>query len=99
MVLEDRRLTERDVAEALDISLGSVSHVLREVLGFRNLCAQWVPHSLTMEQKHVRMRLSEQHLERFRKDKKDFSPVSISFLGCKRDFVGGLSPNWQNNKF
>ncbi|EFN62716.1 hypothetical protein EAG_00041, partial [Camponotus floridanus] len=34
--------------------------------------AQWVPHSLTMEQKHIRMRLSQQHLERFRKNKKDF---------------------------
>ena len=72
MVLEDRRLTERDLVEALHISLGSVSHILSEILGFRKLCAQWVPHSLTMEQKHIRMRLSQQHLERFKKDKVDF---------------------------
>lgn len=72
MVLEDRRLTERDLVEAVDISLGSVNHILSEVLGFKKVCAQWVPHSLTMEQKHIRMRLSQQHLERFKKDKKDF---------------------------
>ena len=72
MVLEDRRLTERDLVEALHISLGSVSHILIEILGFRKLCAQWVPHSLTMEQKHIRMRLSQQHLERFKKGKVDF---------------------------
>lgn len=72
MVLEDRRLTERDLEEALGISLGSVSHILSEILGFRKLCAQWVPHSLTMEQKHIRMRLSRQHLERFKRNKKDF---------------------------
>ena len=67
IVLEDR-LTKRNLVEALHISLGSVS----EILGFRKLCAQWVPHSLTMEQKHIRMRLSQQHLERFKKDKVDF---------------------------
>lgn len=72
MIMKDRRLTERDLVEALGISLGSVSNILAEVLGYRKMCAKWVPHSLTMEQKHTRMRLSQQHLERFRKDKKDF---------------------------
>ena len=72
MVLEDRRLTEKDLVEALHISLGSVSHILSEILGFRKVCAQWVKHSLTMEQKHIQMRLSQQQLERFKKDKVDF---------------------------
>ncbi|CAH2100850.1 unnamed protein product [Euphydryas editha] len=72
IVLENRRVTVRDLVEALGISLGSVSNILTEVVGLRKLCAQWVPHSLTMEQKHIRMRLSQQHLERFRKDRVDF---------------------------
>lgn len=72
MVLEDHRLTERDLVEHLGISLGTVSNILTEVLGFRKLCAKWVPHSLTMQQKHNRMQLSQQHLERFRKNEKDF---------------------------
>ena len=47
MVLEDRRLTERDLVEALHISLGSVSHILSEILGFRKLYAQWVHSNAT----------------------------------------------------
>ena len=72
MVLEDRRLTERDLVEALNISLGSVSRILSEILGFSKLSEQWMLHLITMEQKHIRMRLSQQHLERFKKDKVDF---------------------------
>ena len=72
MILEDRRLTERDLVKALNISICTVSHILSEALGFKKLCAQWVPHSLTMERKHIRIRLSQQHLDRFKKNKKDF---------------------------
>ncbi|XP_050514974.1 protein GVQW3-like [Diabrotica virgifera virgifera] len=35
MVLENRRVTERDLVEALGISLDSISNILTEVLGFR----------------------------------------------------------------
>ena len=71
MVLEDRRLTVDEIADTVNISHGTAHNILSEVLGFKKLCAQWMPHLLTMEQKHIRMRLS-QHLERFKKDKKDF---------------------------
>lgn len=60
MVLEVRRLTERYLVQILGISLGNVSHTL-----------SWmhkVLHSLTMEQRFIRIRLS-QH---FRNDEKDF---------------------------
>ncbi|XP_015189824.1 PREDICTED: uncharacterized protein LOC107073645 [Polistes dominula] len=72
IIFENHRVTERYLVEALGISLGSVSNILTEVLVFKKLWAQWVPYSLTMEIKHIRMRLSQQHLERFRKDKVDF---------------------------
>ncbi|XP_035211229.1 uncharacterized protein LOC118185474 [Stegodyphus dumicola] len=77
MVLEDRRLTERDLTEALSISLGTVSNILNVNLGFKKLCVKWVPHSLTMEQKHIRMRLL-QHLERFKKNKSGFIHLFIT---------------------
>lgn len=80
MVLEDRRLTERDLTEALGISLGTVSNILSVNLGFKKLCAKWVPHSLTMEQKHIRMRLCQQHLERFKKNKSDFIRRFITWV-------------------
>ena len=59
--MKDRRITKRDLAEALGISLGSVSNIVAEVLGYRKMRVKWVPHSLTMEQKHIRMRLSQQY--------------------------------------
>ena len=59
MILEDRRLTERDLVKALNISLGTVSHILSVALGFKKLCAQLAPLSLKMEQKHIRMRMAK----------------------------------------
>ena len=49
-----------------------MSYILSEILGFKKLCAQRVPHLLTMETKHIRMRLSQQYFELFNKDKVDF---------------------------
>ncbi|XP_035206121.1 uncharacterized protein LOC118181154, partial [Stegodyphus dumicola] len=72
MVLEDRRLTERDLTEALGISLGTVINILSVNLSFKKLCAKWVPHSLTMKQTHIRRRLCQQYLVRFKKNKSDF---------------------------
>lgn len=44
MVLKERRLSVRDLVEALEISLVGVSDILAVILGFRKLCVQWVPH-------------------------------------------------------
>jgi histone-lysine N-methyltransferase SETMAR len=38
----------------------------------RKLCARWVPHLLTEDQKCTRMKISEQCLEHFNKNKTDF---------------------------
>ena len=40
--------------------------------GTERLCGRWVPHLLTADQKCVRMKISEQCLERFNKNKADF---------------------------
>ena len=49
----------RQGVKTLNIYIGTVSHILSEALGFKKLCAQWMPHSLTMEQKHIRMRMAK----------------------------------------
>lgn len=72
IIYEDRRVAVDDIVDTLGISHGSVYHILTDVLGMRKICANWVPHSLTMEQKRDRVRLSQQHLRRFKMDKKDF---------------------------
>ena len=54
------------------ISKERIRHILHEELQIKKLCARWVPHLLTPDQKRMRMKISEQCLERFNKNKADF---------------------------
>lgn len=72
MVMKNHRLTLIQISEAMDISTERVFHILKEELGFRKLCARWVPHLLNSEQKQLRVKLSEKHLAFFLKNKTDF---------------------------
>ncbi|XP_045500072.1 histone-lysine N-methyltransferase SETMAR-like [Colias croceus] len=54
LVLTDRRLKVRELAETVGISEGTVNHILHEELGMRKLSARWVPHLLTPENKRNR---------------------------------------------
>jgi hypothetical protein len=49
MILKDRRLTIRHVAECLKLSTGTTHHIISEVLGYNKVCARWVPRMLTAE--------------------------------------------------
>lgn len=73
MVMEDRRLTVHELAQAIGIADGSIHEILTNVLGMRKLLSRWVPHLLTSEQKRTRMKLSQQHLDLFLKNKTDFT--------------------------
>ena len=42
------------------------------VLGFRKVCARWVPCMLSNEMKAGRVRISRDRLERFEKEGEDF---------------------------
>jgi len=51
MVKNDRRTASRMIAESLNIPKTVVLQILKESLGKRELCARFVPHSLTPEQR------------------------------------------------
>ena len=53
--------------ELSGIHLSSVLKILRERLGPRKICACWVPHLLTDEQKQIRVRLASQVIEKYDK--------------------------------
>jgi len=72
MVLDDRRMKAREIAETMGISKERVRHILHEELDMKKLCARWMPHLLTADQKRTRMKISEQCLQRFNKTKTDF---------------------------
>ena len=51
VVKHDVRLSVKDIASCTGISEGSVQTILKKHLDLRKVCARWVPHLLTAEQK------------------------------------------------
>jgi transposase len=72
IVLDDRRMKLREIAETIGISKERVGYILHEELDMKKVCARWVPLLLTADQKRTRIKFSEQCLERFNKNKTDF---------------------------
>jgi histone-lysine N-methyltransferase SETMAR len=72
VVLDERRMKMRGIAETIGISKERVGYILHEELDMKKLCALWVPRLLTADQKRTRIKISEQCLERFNKNKTDF---------------------------
>jgi histone-lysine N-methyltransferase SETMAR len=72
MVLDDRRMKVREIAETIGISKEHVGYILHEELDMKKLCVRWVPRLLTAYQKRTHVKISEQCLESFNKNKTDF---------------------------
>jgi len=72
LILEDRRISARSIAEQLGISRERVGSTTHENFDMRKLSAKWVPKCLTADQKRQRCQWSEQPLEFFRRDPNDF---------------------------
>ncbi|GBM99349.1 hypothetical protein AVEN_111917-1 [Araneus ventricosus] len=64
MLADDRRLSLRMIAEDLKMSLDSVSNIIHENLQKRKICARFVPHKLSDEQKQHRMETSGDFIDR-----------------------------------
>jgi histone-lysine N-methyltransferase SETMAR len=69
MLLDDWRMKVREIAETVGISKECVGYILHEELDMRKLCARWVPRLLTADQKCTHLKISEQCLEHFNKNK------------------------------
>lgn len=65
IVLDDRKVKVREIADIVKISIGSVHHILHEHLCMKKLSARWVPRSLTIDQKQQRVDDSERALRCF----------------------------------
>lgn len=72
IVNADRRLKLHEIAEAVGISSERVYSILHEQLGMKKLSARWVPHLLNYDQKAVRQDISQECLDLFKRNKKDF---------------------------
>ena len=72
IVLNDRRLKVREISETVNISVGRVWYILHECLGMRKVSARWVPRLLTADHKRARVVVSEQCLDMFQHNLKEF---------------------------
>jgi histone-lysine N-methyltransferase SETMAR len=70
-----------EIAGIIGISEERVGYILHEELYMKKLCARWVPRLPTADQKRTRMKISEQCLERFNKNKTGFVLLSIYYYG------------------
>ena len=68
MVLANRRITVREVAEDLDISIGSCHSIFINDLGMRRVAAKFVPKLLNCDQKQHRMNIANEMLDSVRDD-------------------------------
>ena len=80
LVYSDRRVKVEEIANALDISHGSVSTILHDRLGMRKLAARWVLKSLSDAQMATSASICSALLKRFRSKEDDFS---FTFGDCR----------------
>ncbi|UYV68865.1 hypothetical protein LAZ67_6001340 [Cordylochernes scorpioides] len=68
MILANRRITVREVAEDLNISIGSCHSIFISDLGMRRVAAKFVPKLLNCDQKQHRMNIANEMLDSVRDD-------------------------------
>lgn len=72
LVMADRRVKVREIAEELGVSKDSVDRILRYNLGMSKVAARWVPKMLSPVQKADRVEISSQNLAIIDNDEKGF---------------------------
>ncbi|GFO14731.1 transposase [Plakobranchus ocellatus] len=65
MIRANRRVKQKEIANAIGISKEQVHHIVTTVLGYRKDFAGWVPRQLTVEMKAQRKDMCTQLLERY----------------------------------
>ena len=78
MVMNDRRVTVKLVAETVGISVGSLHAALTEILGMKKLSARWVRRMLTPDQILKWLEISRTLLARFQSDPANFLKKTVT---------------------
>jgi len=63
LVMQDRHITIRELADEVGVSIGSVHTILTADLGLRSVSAKFVPKLLTMEQEQLRLEIAQDMLD------------------------------------
>lgn len=68
MIMENRRITIREVADDVGISFGSCQAIFSNILGMRRVAAKFVPKLLNFDQKQSRMNIAQELLNEVNDD-------------------------------
>ena len=90
LILGDRRISAKSIAEQLGISRERVGSIIHEDFGMGKLSAKWVPKYLNADQKRQWCQSSKQLLEFFRRDTNGFLSGATGDHG--RNLVISLCP-------
>ena len=66
VVEQGARLSVKDITSCTGISEGSMQTILKKRLDLRKVCARWVPHLLTEEQKTQRLKCAQKLLKTYK---------------------------------
>lgn len=89
LIEDDRRRTTSEIASEVGISYGSTYSIVTEELGYRKVCARWVPRLLTADQKLQRLQVCGRLLARFQKQGDQFLTHIIT---CDETWVHHYTP-------
>lgn len=92
LIQSDRRLKVREIAESLDLSKSSIHRIVFDELGYRKVCARWVPKQLTADHKTNRVDACQNLLRRCRdRAQRDVLPNAAGDLQEPADdFLGHI---------
>ena len=106
LVKNDHLITSTMIAESLNIPKTVVLRILKEDLGKRKLCARFVPHSLTPEQREDRVTSCQDIIVMANADKKfltkllqEMRPGVLPMTPKQSNRVGETSPRPRKLKF
>ena len=68
LILSDRRVRIQDIMSELQIGSRAVNDIIHNRLGYNKVCARWIPHQLTSDQKEARMNICQDLLEHYESD-------------------------------
>src|SRR5688572_14920147 len=72
MIIENRRLKIREIAEIVGISYERTQNIIVNELGFSKVSARWVPRLLSVEHKRTRLILSRECLDLYKAEPQKF---------------------------
>ncbi|GFS07593.1 histone-lysine n-methyltransferase setmar-like protein [Elysia marginata] len=72
IILDNRPIEQKDIAKELEISKERVQHIIKDILGYRNVSAKWVPRMLTDEMKIQRKTTCAESLKHYEEEGENF---------------------------